>query len=204
MTPHPTSIVAPWALRRGAPVRVTLGPGAVVAGVMLDGGRVAVRDGGLSDIYEIGTSEFDDVTPDAVALDCLDPLGRLCLRMALAKGEPCPHCDGRGSWPMAEDDSEVLIIGIRPSLGAMMTCADCEGRSGWLRAPVAAHWIGTEAEGGSLTQAHADAAGMSLDELAASLLVRCAGMTVVGLREAWRTDATFTEVRPPRSGEKPR
>jgi hypothetical protein len=60
------------------------------------------------------------------------------------------------------------------------SCPDCKG-TGWLRPPAHHHWIGTTHEGGALTPAHAEAAGLSLDELAGALLVRAAEQVVAGL-----------------------
>jgi len=66
----------PGLLRRGAPVLVTFEPGVSIRGVIVQPGIVAVKDGGLSDVYEIGDSDLDDLRPDQVALDLSDPTGR--------------------------------------------------------------------------------------------------------------------------------
>jgi hypothetical protein len=176
MTPYATSILAPFALRRGAPVLLD---GKVVCSVFeraFSGGWYLM--GGTGGSYDGAR----------LALDCLDPLGRLCLRMALAEGEPVP-----AMWlcPMAHDADLMAALYTAP--GACPRCStpmvratDALAEAGRKaagiprRTPVAAHWIGGPIEGGALTQAHADAAGMSLDELAASLLVRCAEMAVAG------------------------
>lgn len=63
-------------LRRGAPVWVALvhSDHVRIEGVMFNGEIVAVRDGGISGLYKIGTGPDDDVSPEDVALDLRHPL----------------------------------------------------------------------------------------------------------------------------------
>lgn len=154
---HPATLSAPWALRRGAPV-------------LLDGRQHIVRFATYDGRWFIdGTGESIDAS--RLALDCLDPLGRACLRMALAEGLVCPTCDGtHEAWTGVEEFGQM----------EMLVCRDCEA-TGWAFASAPHHWIGTASEGGALTPAHAEAAGMSLDELAGALLVCAATRVVAGL-----------------------
>jgi hypothetical protein len=73
MTPLVLTGAIPGLLRRGSPVRVQLASDTEIAGVH-QYGRVMVQDGGLADIYGIGT-DSEEVAPEEVRLDLTDPLG---------------------------------------------------------------------------------------------------------------------------------
>ena len=92
----------PDLLRRCSPVLVTFEAHVSIAGVVLLPGVVAVRDGGLSDIYEVGESEFDDIHPEQVALDLTDATGRAHAAWWLGGVGASFHlaCDGHRRWEL--------------------------------------------------------------------------------------------------------
>lgn len=75
---------------------------------------IAVRDGGLADIYEVGAGELYDVTPEQVVLDLSDPAGMdlaarwLAAHYGLDVGATAP------SWTRSGDLGEWALWGRGP------------------------------------------------------------------------------------------
>lgn len=78
MTPYHLALTAtvPGLLQRGSPV-IILFSSAAIHGVCLNSGLIAVRDGGVADIYNVGHSKEDDVRPEKVHLDLSCITGRI-------------------------------------------------------------------------------------------------------------------------------
>lgn len=106
----------PELCRRGSPLWVTLrwsdGPPVrkedaspvCIAGVW-NYGRVAVQDGGLTDLYTIGDGIDDDVHPRDVALDLADPTGRFHAMLWLAERE-------FPAWPLLTSTLPTWMIAV--------------------------------------------------------------------------------------------
>lgn len=78
MTPYHLALTAtvPGLLQRGSPV-IILFSSAAIHGVCLNSGLIAVRDGGVADLYDVGYSEEDHVRPEQVYLDLSCITGRI-------------------------------------------------------------------------------------------------------------------------------
>jgi len=129
MTPItlPGDLVSPVAgplLRRGSPVIVAFDAHASISGVCIIDGVIAVRDGGLADIYEVGIGELYDVAPDQVALDLSDPAGRDRAARWLAEHHGLKIGDGTAPafwrWTPAGGGWALGVPGPDSALGAII------------------------------------------------------------------------------------